>query len=62
MNIDADTHREEALKDQPSSKRDTAERFAGRHRSRKILGLQLWVRWLNRFVVKEEGRELQNFD
>ena len=63
MNISSyhvDTHREETLKDQPSTKRDAAERFAGRHRSRKIPGLLLWfVTLVGRGGV---AVELQNFD
>jgi len=48
--------REEALKDQPATKRDTAERFDRRHRPRKNLGVLLWfVSLAQLFVVKEEG-------
>ena len=56
-----DTHREEALKDQPAAKRDTAERFAGRHRSRKILDcLLLWfVSLVGRGGVAVELPELR---
>jgi len=53
---DVDAHREEALKDQPATKRDTAERFDRRHRPRKNLGVLLWfVSLAQLFVVKEEG-------
>ena len=56
------THCEEALKDQPATKRDTAERFAGRPRSRsQDSGLLLL--WFVSLVGRGEvAVELQNFD